>query len=81
MPACSFWPYKLVSQLAAKLAEHDVVNLQTNTPVISVDQNHTGEFSLRTSRGTLKARKVIFATNAWTSGICPALTGKIVPCT
>ena len=36
---------------------------------------------LRTSRGTLKAKKVIFATNAWTSGICPALTRKIVPCT
>jgi len=69
-----------VSQLAAKLVERNAVNLQTNTPVTRVDQDDTGRYLLRTPRGTLKARKVVFATNAWTSGICPALTNKIVPC-
>jgi glycine/D-amino acid oxidase-like deaminating enzyme len=69
-----------VSQLAAKLVELEAVNLQTNTPVTSIDQDEAGTSLLRTPRGTLKAKKVVFATNAWTSGICPAMTRKIVPC-
>lgn len=69
-----------MSQLAAKLVERSAVNLQTNTPVTRVDRDNAGNSLLRTSRGTLKAKKVVFATNAWTSGICPALTNKIVPC-
>ncbi|OQN97528.1 hypothetical protein B0A48_16681 [Cryoendolithus antarcticus] len=76
---CSFWPYKLVTQLLAKLVESGAVNLQTSTPVIGVGQVIDGSNVVETNRGQLRASKVIFATNAYTSGICPTFTDRIVP--
>jgi glycine/D-amino acid oxidase-like deaminating enzyme len=79
VPACSFWPYKFVSQLAARLVERKAINLQTNTPVLKVLRSADGVTHLLTARGAVQAKKVVFASNAWTSGICPQLTNKIVP--
>lgn len=78
MPACSLWPYKFVSQLLAGLVEKDFINLQTRTPVTNVREsgNHS---ILETSRGMLKASKVVFATNAYTAGLCDTYLDKIVP--
>jgi glycine/D-amino acid oxidase-like deaminating enzyme len=80
-PIASLWPYKLVTQLLAKLIENDVVNLQTNTPVTSVSQYHSSGLNIiqTRSRGTLKARKVIYATNGYTAGICSLYSEQIVP--
>ncbi|KAI7162305.1 FAD dependent oxidoreductase [Hortaea werneckii] len=78
VPACSLWPYKFVSQLLAGLVEKKLVNLQVRTPVTKV--NDQGSFSIvETPRGTIKAQKVIFATNAYTGGLCNAYHDKIIP--
>ncbi|KAK6431847.1 hypothetical protein LTR95_011989 [Oleoguttula sp. CCFEE 5521] len=76
---CSFWPYKLVTQLLAKLVESGTINLQTSTPVTGVTQAIDGSNIVETNRGRPRASKVIFATNAYTSGICTTFTGRIVP--
>ncbi|OQO03359.1 hypothetical protein B0A48_11617 [Cryoendolithus antarcticus] len=52
---------------------------QTSTPVTGVTQAADGSSILKTDRGQLRAAKVIFATNAYTSGICPTFTDRIVP--
>ena len=78
-PACSFWPYKFVSQLLASLIGQGVVNLQTNTPVTAVRQEQDGYSSIKTARGSMRAKKVVFATNAYTSGVCSLYNDCIVP--
>ncbi|KAI6903556.1 FAD dependent oxidoreductase, partial [Hortaea werneckii] len=78
VPACSLWPYKFVSQLLAGLVEKKLVNLQVRTPVTKV--NDQGSFSIvETPRGTIKAQKIIFATNAYTGGLCNTYHDKIIP--
>jgi glycine/D-amino acid oxidase-like deaminating enzyme len=56
-------------------------NLQTTTPVTQISDSPSadGFYSITTSRGSLKARKIVFATNAYTAGIAPQFTNKIVP--
>ena len=79
-PACSLWPYKFVSQLLARLAERGALNLQTNTPVLKVVADGDIDASaVHTTRGSIKAKKVVFATKAYTGGIAPASKDKIVP--
>ena len=78
-PACSFWPYKFVTQLLAKLVAQNKVNLQTNTPVTAINQDSEGYSIIETKRGPIRARKVIFATNAYTSGICSSYDKIIDP--
>jgi glycine/D-amino acid oxidase-like deaminating enzyme len=79
VPACSLWPYKFVSQLLARLVERQAVNLQTETIVQSVSMDDDGFNILHTSRGTLRAMKLAFATNGYTSGSLPEYQGIIVP--
>lgn len=78
-PACSLWPYKFVSQLLAKLIGKGVINLQTNTPVSSISSTVDGANQIYTSRGTVRAKKLIFATNGYTAGLCPDYLEKIIP--
>ncbi|KAI6833520.1 FAD dependent oxidoreductase [Hortaea werneckii] len=78
VPACSLWPYKFVSQLLAGLVGKKLVNLQVRTLVTEV--NDQGKFSIvQTPRAGIKARKVIFATNAYTGGLCNTYYDKIIP--
>ncbi|KZF25800.1 FAD dependent oxidoreductase [Xylona heveae TC161] len=76
------WPYKLVMHLL-RLVVSRGVNLQTYTPVVSVSDEPdpvTGAWTVTTeSRGSIKAKKVIFATNAYTAGLAPAYAQKIIP--
>lgn len=53
--------------------------LYTETPVQSVKFNSDGTAILTTTRGITKAKKVIYATNAYTSAILPQYEGVIVP--
>lgn len=64
-------------------------NLQTLTPVTSLtppstttntSTNTNNHWTLHTPRGTLKAKTVILATNAYTSHLLPSLKDLIVPC-
>lgn len=57
------------------------VNLQTKTPVLSVSNapSKEGCYTITTPRGTLLAKKIVFATNGYTSSILPSYDQKIVP--
>jgi hypothetical protein len=85
--AARVWPYKLV----AHLLEHLLVsspegklqgtfNLQTLTPAESINQTEDGQWTVQTPRGTIKARKLALATNAYTSHLLPDFADLIVPC-
>ncbi|KAF5670466.1 oxidoreductase [Fusarium denticulatum] len=75
------WPYKLVHHMFAETLKHQNLNLQTNTPVTSIpaSPNTDGSWSVTTSRGIIKARKVIVATNAYTAALLPEYHEKIIP--
>lgn len=64
----------MVHQLLAKLLEQDYkLNVQANTPVASVSNviDETGRWTIQTPRGAIKARKVVHATNGYTSQVLP----------
>ncbi|OJD35972.1 fad dependent oxidoreductase superfamily protein [Diplodia corticola] len=74
------WPYKLVMHLLG-LAVGRGANLQTHTPVTSVAEarDDEGWWSVDTPRGRLRARQVVFCTNAYTAGVAPQYRDKIIP--
>ncbi|UNI15657.1 hypothetical protein JDV02_002168 [Purpureocillium takamizusanense] len=79
--AAKCWPYKLVAWLLEQLLnEHcaTAFNLQTNTPVTMLHRRGAG-WLVHTDRGTICARDVLLASNAYTSYLLPKLTGLIVP--
>ncbi|KAI9711563.1 MAG: hypothetical protein M1820_002128 [Bogoriella megaspora] len=86
-PASRLWPYKLVCGLLEPLVREQKINLQTNTPVTGLkalveDTSGDGKYHwvLATDRGSIKARHVILATNAYTSHLLPSFSDLIVPC-
>ncbi|RWA14901.1 hypothetical protein EKO27_g143 [Xylaria grammica] len=84
-PACSLWPYKFVTQLLARAMERNpALNLQTETPVLDAEYIEKGEDGspetiVHTSRGSVRAKKVVFATNAYTAGLLPQYEGVVTP--
>lgn len=56
-------------------------NLQTHTAVthISEDPLPDGRWRVATERGSINAKKVLFATNGYTSKLAPQFTDYIVP--
>jgi len=81
--AARLWPYKLVARLLEDLltsTDHSgTFNLQTLTPVNSISQVDAGLVAVNTERGTIHARKVILATNAYTSHLLHDFADLIVP--
>lgn len=80
-PTGHLWPYKLVAHLIRVAVSHGL-NLQTNTPVSEIGEtpNADGFWPVTTSRGIINARKIIFATNAFTSALAPEYSKAIIPC-
>jgi glycine/D-amino acid oxidase-like deaminating enzyme len=76
-PAAHLWPYKLMMHFLS-VAVSKGLNLQTNTLVTTLSST-AGQWTATTERGTITARKVIVATNGYTSGILPEYTKKILP--
>ncbi|KAJ4347779.1 hypothetical protein N0V95_005125 [Ascochyta clinopodiicola] len=76
--AASLWPYKLVTFILEKLVRAGQLNLQTNTPVNDITSTD-GKHTLHTDRGTIDAKKVILATNGYTSALLPHFADLIVP--
>ena len=56
-------------------------NLQTKTPVTEVSETPLpdGRWLVSTDRGSIKAKKVLFAANAYTSSLAPQFRNHIVP--
>lgn len=66
-------------QLASKLLGEGV-NLQADTPVVSVSQDsEAGNCIVLTGRGKITAKQVVHATNAYSAALLPEYMGKIVP--
>ncbi|KAL2352418.1 FAD dependent oxidoreductase-domain-containing protein [Cryomyces antarcticus] len=89
-PAARLWPYKLVARVLGDLLTAPAAtdstpsfNLQTQTPVTWLAaiplSSSAPAASLQTPRGSLRARSVILATNAYTSHLLPAFADLIVP--
>jgi hypothetical protein len=78
--AAHLWPYKLVHHMFTRAVAQGV-NLQTNTKVtdIAKQANSPQKWEVRTSRGVVRARKVVVMTNAYTSSILPEYKGVIIP--
>ncbi|OKL61879.1 hypothetical protein UA08_02273 [Talaromyces atroroseus] len=78
--AATLWPYKLILHLTKSILETGMVNLQTHTPVKAVTRQTSGGFIISTARGATFARKVVYANNAYVSGLLPQYSQAIVPC-
>lgn len=83
--AGSLWPYKLVAFILEKLVKEGRLNLQTNTPVTAIEASENLSEAgrkghiLYTPRGTIKATRIILATNAYTSHLLPEFADLIIP--
>lgn len=78
--AAHLWPRKLVLQLFAKLLRRGL-QAYANTPVLqlSPEKDANGNWTVRTSKGEIKARKVVFCMNGYSASVLPQYTNKIVP--
>ncbi|OCT53760.1 FAD dependent oxidoreductase superfamily protein [Cladophialophora carrionii] len=78
--AGTVWPYKLVCHLLRRCLEWGA-NLQANTPVTKIAEtaDDRGRWTVTTPRGAVRAKKVVFATNAYLSTILPEFQDKITP--
>ncbi|KKA30621.1 hypothetical protein TD95_000857 [Thielaviopsis punctulata] len=74
------WPYKMVHYMFSRALEKGV-NLQTNTPVTSIanEQDTQGFTAVETPRGTIRAKQIIVAANAYTASVLPEFKGRIIP--
>nr|POF22148.1 putative oxidoreductase ordl [Quercus suber] len=84
--AARLWPYKFVARILEDLLLSTAppstgsFNLQTLTPVQALARTADEQWSVSTARGNITARKVILATNAYTSHLLPSFSDLIVPC-
>ena len=62
-----------------KLALDKGLNLQCNTPANSISKGDDRTWTVSTTRGSIKAKKLILATNGYTAHLYPRLQGTIVP--
>ncbi|GAT26542.1 FAD dependent oxidoreductase [Aspergillus luchuensis] len=74
------WPYKFIMHLLRQAVSAGV-NLQTHTPVTEVSEvpDDEGRWTVTTKRGSIRAKWVVFSTNAYTSSIAPEYKDKIIP--
>lgn len=77
--AASLWPYKLVTFILTKLVKEGRINLQTTTPVTTIESEPSGRHTLHTPRGSISSSTVILATNGYTSALLPHFADLIVP--
>ena len=81
--AAKLSPYKLISSLLEKLIKTSKLNLQTSTPVLSLNppENHNSasSWSILTPRGYVLTSHVLLATNGYTGYLAPQLQSCIVP--
>ncbi|KAH0421190.1 FAD dependent oxidoreductase [Colletotrichum camelliae] len=74
------WPYKMVMHLLKGVVQKGA-NLQTQTPVTRISESPLldGRWEVSTARGNIKAKKVLLATNGYTSHLAPEFKNHIVP--
>ncbi|CAK42994.1 hypothetical protein CBS115989_54 [Aspergillus niger] len=75
----TLWPYKFILGLLSKIIKFPQLNVQTYTPVTSITSEDNINI-ISTPRGSLRARKIVYATNAYTAGLLPEYSANIIPC-
>ncbi|TBU48022.1 nucleotide-binding domain-containing protein [Dichomitus squalens] len=83
-PGGAIHPYRFVTSVLEKLlARHpDRFKVFAHTPCTSISVANEGEddvYLVRTSRGIIRTRHVVHATNGWSAHLLPGFTAKIVP--
>lgn len=78
--AGTLWPYNFIMGLLSKTIASNSLNVQTSTPVTSVTSDSDSSHTVNTPRGSIRASKVVYATNAYTPGLLPEYSANIVPC-
>ncbi|KAL6877750.1 DAO domain-containing protein [Trichoderma longibrachiatum] len=76
--AGALWPYRLVTSLWHDLkTKYPSLTISTHTPVSSITPNAspTHPYTVHTSRGKIRTRHVLHATNAYTGHLVSALRG------
>jgi glycine/D-amino acid oxidase-like deaminating enzyme len=76
--AGSLSPYKFVIGVL-KLCLEKGLELFTHTPVTKLSKGGNGIWDVETNKGTIKANRVVLATNGYTAFLCPTFRGSIVP--
>lgn len=80
VPAASVWPYKMITGMLAPMIRSGKLNVQTNTPVHAISDHDGADYAtLHTSRGDVRARKIVHATNGWMGHLLPELRPFISP--
>lgn len=75
----SFNPYKVVNGVR-ELVEQKGNRVLTNTQVEKVEENDDGSFSVSIRhKGTIKTKKIVYCTNAYTSELVPELKDILIP--
>ena len=73
------WAARIVFALLQEAIDAGVT-LRTQTRVVSVvGPGATGEWLVNTNRGVVRAKHVVYATNAYTAGLLPEFAGVINP--
>jgi glycine/D-amino acid oxidase-like deaminating enzyme len=72
VPNGNYHPFKFVCGILERALRRGV-HLFARTSVIGVASTRSGLVRLETSRGVLKARRVVFATNAFTASLLPEM--------
>ncbi len=80
----SIWPYKLATGLLDKcfqlaIAGGGSFNLQTTTPVTSLNSYADSQHGVMTKRGTISTSKVALCTNGYISHLLPDMRNKVMP--
>ncbi|KAL9619758.1 MAG: hypothetical protein Q9160_005689 [Pyrenula sp. 1 TL-2023] len=79
--AGALWPYRFVTHgLKLLLDKFPTFSLDTHTVALNVTFSGSpanGTYAVKTDRGTIQARHVVYATNAWTPHFVPRLQSKI----
>lgn len=78
--AGALWPYRLVTSVWNELLLKypGQINIETNTPVLSVDKENTSghAYNVYTDRGVMRCKHIVHATNAWMGHLLPKLNKK-----
>ncbi|KAJ5836293.1 FAD dependent oxidoreductase [Penicillium robsamsonii] len=79
--AAHLWPYKLIHHMFTMALKHGGLNLQTNTCATSVlpATDSQSSWVIQTNRGSVKAGKVIVASNSYTPALLPEYREQIIP--
>jgi glycine/D-amino acid oxidase-like deaminating enzyme len=77
----SLKPYGLVTALLRILVKEHSLQLHTHSPVtgITPPSRKRGHYTIHTTRGNVRARHIVNATNAWIGHLYPEFRGKINP--